>query len=91
MISVTHMVFNQHERRVLECFLSRGNSISGCLLSFLYITSICVCVCVCVSGSQVTEENKAIKGPRVMASLATLETKDQRVYSSLIPQSRLMI
>lgn len=36
-------------------------------------------VSVCASGSQVTEERKAIKDPGVMVYLATLETRDQKV------------
>ena len=39
-------------------------------------------MCVFVSGLQVTEANRVIKGPRVTACLATLETRDLRVNSS---------
>lgn len=79
MISVTHMVFNQHGWRALECSQSRGNSILACLLSLLLRDK---CVCVFVSGMQVTEASRVIKGPRVTACLATLETRDLRVNSS---------
>lgn len=65
-------------------FLTRdhswGSSISACLLSFLLTVK-----CVCVSGFQVTEESKVIKEPRVMAYLASLEIRGQRVilFSSI--------
>lgn len=59
------------------CFLIRGTFPGNVILMVSLLCSE-KCVFVCMDG-QVTEESKVIKEPRVMAYLATLETREKLV------------